>query len=104
MKIQETSNRTQTELQIAQAQQKRVDVNPNAKGASQAPKAADSAGPAATVSLSSRGREIQAAMAKTSAAPDVRSDKVADVRRRLESGTYMIDPTRIARGILDSKA
>ncbi len=104
MKIQETSNRTQTELQIAQAQQKRVDVNANAKGAAQAPKAADSAGPAATVSLSSRGREIQAAMAKTNAAPDVRSDKVADVRRRLESGTYMIDPTRIARGILDSKA
>lgn len=78
----------------------------------QAPKQSDvatqaaggSAGPAATVQLSSRSRELHGALAKANAAPDVREDKVADVRRRLDAGTYVIDPTRIARGILDSQA
>lgn len=62
------------------------------------------AGPAADVTLSSRGRELHGALTRVKAAPDVRAEKIAEVRRRLESGTYVIDPTRIARGILDADA
>ena len=60
------------------------------------------AGPAADVTLSSRGRELHGALSKVQSAPDVRADKVAEVRSRLERGTYVIDPTRIAKGILDA--
>lgn len=105
MKIQETTTRTAADLQVKHAQAARVDTGAAApKDAAKAAKAQEGAGPAATVSLSSRGREIQSAMAQANAAPDVRADKVAEVKSRLQSGTYVIDPTRIARGILDSSA
>ncbi|MEI7745031.1 MAG: flagellar biosynthesis anti-sigma factor FlgM [Chloroflexota bacterium] len=104
MKIQDKSTRTAAELQIATAQYQRMDANKPAKASTPETKASSSTGPAATVSLSSAGREIQTALAKTTSAPDVRSDKVAEVRRRLEAGTYVIDPSRIAQGILSSKA
>jgi negative regulator of flagellin synthesis FlgM len=63
-----------------------------------------STGPAATVTLSSRSRELHNAREAVNAASDIREDKVASVRRQIENGTYLVDPTRIARGILDSSA
>lgn len=60
--------------------------------------------PAAKVELSARSRELHEAMLAAQAAPDVRPQVVADVRARIDDGTYRIDPERIARGILDSTA
>jgi flagellar biosynthesis anti-sigma factor FlgM len=105
MKIQDQSARPAAELGVTGARANRTeakDAPPPAETSAQAATVAP--GPAATVSLSSRSRELHGALAAANAAPDVREDRVAEVRRRLESGTYVIDPTRIARGILDSQA
>ena len=101
MKIQDQNQRTAAELGIAGARTQRAEAQPAKQPEAQTAQAAGgAAGPAATVQLSSRSRELHGALAQVTAAPDVREDKVADVRRRLESGTYVIDPTRIARSIL----
>jgi negative regulator of flagellin synthesis FlgM len=102
MKIQDQQPRTASELGVGGTRAPRADERRPEKAATTA--AGGIAGPAATVSLSSRSRELHGALAAAQAAPDVRAEKVADVRRRLENGTYVIDPTRIARGILDSRA
>lgn len=103
MKIQDQQTRTAAELGIAGARAPRTEQRGTERAATPAA-GSSAAGPAATVSLSSRSRELHGALAAANAAPDVRADKVADVRRRLENGTYVIDPTRIARGILDTLA
>jgi negative regulator of flagellin synthesis FlgM len=104
MKIQDQTTRTAAELGVAGARAQRAEGQPAQKQPDTAPQAAGgSAGPAVTVSLSSRSRELHGALARAQAAPDVREDKVSEVRRRLDNGTYVIDPTRIARGILDSQ-
>ena len=101
MKIQDQQQRTAAELGITGARTQRADAQPAKQPEQQAAQAAGvAAGPAATVSLSSRSRELHGALAQAKAAPDVREDKVAEARRKLESGTYVIDPTRIARNIL----
>jgi negative regulator of flagellin synthesis FlgM len=104
MKIQDQQPRTTAELGVAGARAPRAEERRSEPAATVTTAAGSSAGPAATVTLSSRSRELHGALAAAKAAPDVRADRVADVRRRLDSGTYVIDPTRIARGILDSMA
>jgi flagellar biosynthesis anti-sigma factor FlgM len=104
MKIQDQKQTTAAELGITGARTQRADAQPAKQPETQTAQAAGgAAGPAATVALSSRSRELHGALAQANAAPDVRPDKVADVRRRLESGTYVIDPTRIARSILSGQ-
>jgi negative regulator of flagellin synthesis FlgM len=102
MKVQQPTTRTAADLALQAAQTPKAEARPAQPGAAKA-EGGRGTGPAATVSLSSRSRELHGAMAAAQAAPDVRADKVADVRRRLEAGTYVVDPTRIARGILDSQ-
>jgi len=60
--------------------------------------------PAATVEVSSRARELHAALKAVHDAPDVRADVVADVRSRLAEGRYRLDAEATARGILDRRA
>lgn len=107
MKIQDKQAKSTQELALERALQSKAPepARPNAQASTVATTAAQGTStPAAKVELSSRGREIQSALSAAKAAPDVRADKVAEVRKRLENGTYVIDPTRIARGILDSRA
>lgn len=104
MKIQDQQARAASELGVGGARAPRAGERRPEPTPTETRAAGGSAGPAATVSLSSRSRELHGALAAAKAAPDIREDKVADVRRRLENGTYLIDPTRIARGLLDSRA
>jgi negative regulator of flagellin synthesis FlgM len=60
--------------------------------------------PAARVELSSRSRELHAALQSANAHPDVRQEKVEDARQRIADGTYHVDPERIARRMLDRRA
>jgi flagellar biosynthesis anti-sigma factor FlgM len=103
MKVHQPANRTAAELALQAAQAPKPEAR-SAQAAPAKPQSGQGAGPAATVTLSSRSRELHTAMATAQAAPDVRGDKVAEIRKRLENGTYVVDPTRIARGILDSRA
>ena len=59
---------------------------------------------AATVELSSRSRELHEALIAAKAAPDVRADVVADIKQRIDNGTYTVDATAIARSMLDTRA
>lgn len=102
MKVQQPTTRTAAELALGATQAPKAETRP--EQAVPAKAHGHGTGPAATVALSSRSRELHGAMAAAKSAPDVRADKVADVRRRLDNGTYLVDPTRIARGILDSRA
>jgi flagellar biosynthesis anti-sigma factor FlgM len=60
--------------------------------------------PAARVELSTRSREMHAALQAAHAAPDVRADKVNDAKQRIAAGTYTVNADVVARGILDTKA
>jgi negative regulator of flagellin synthesis FlgM len=59
---------------------------------------------AATVELSTRSRELHEALRAAKAAPDVRADVVADVKARIDNGTYNVDATSIAHRMLDRRA
>ena len=100
MKVQQATSRP-ADLTLGAAKAAKPEAAPAQAATS---KAQGGTGPAATVTLSPRSRELHAAVAAAQAAPDVRAAKVADVRRQLDNGTYTVDPTRIAKGILDSRA
>jgi negative regulator of flagellin synthesis FlgM len=53
-----------------------------------------------TVVISETAKRIQAAQSQMEAIPDVRSDKVAEIRRRIEDGTYEIQPDKIAEKMI----
>jgi negative regulator of flagellin synthesis FlgM len=52
------------------------------------------------VSLSPRARELAAARRALEVIPDVRPDKVADLKARIEAGNYRIDSEVIADRML----
>ena len=57
---------------------------------------AASGGSADKVVLSPKAREIQDASQRAASLPDVREDKVHQIRRQLAAGTYSIDGRKIA--------
>jgi len=65
--------------------------------------AAGGSGPtprADAVEFSDRVRELARAQRAVEAAPDVRADRVADIKRRLADGTYYVAPDGLARKLL----
>lgn len=52
------------------------------------------------VVLSSRAREILEAKKLLEAVPDVREDKVALIKKKIEEGTYQVDEDKIAQKML----
>jgi negative regulator of flagellin synthesis FlgM len=55
-----------------------------------------------SVEISDAARELAKARQAVDAAPDVRSDKVAAIRKRIEDGTYSVSPELLARKLLES--
>ncbi|HNR14006.1 MAG TPA: flagellar biosynthesis anti-sigma factor FlgM [Thermodesulfobacteriota bacterium] len=54
-----------------------------------------------TVKVSVKARRIQEARAILDAVPDVREDRVADIKARIENGTYSVDPKDVAAKIVE---
>ena len=54
------------------------------------------------VNLSTASKEAQTAREIIASEPDVREDKVAELRKRIESGNYTIDNKAVADKIVDS--
>ncbi len=54
------------------------------------------------VEISRIGKEYQTAKQAVTAVPDVRTDKVNDIRERMESGTYNISAEEVADKIVNS--
>lgn len=56
---------------------------------------------ASTVNVSSKGREIQRASEIAKFAPVVRSEKIDEIAKKIESGTYFVDSNQIAEKMLE---
>ena len=54
------------------------------------------------VNLSTASKEAQTAREVIASEPDVREDKVAELRKRIESGNYTVDNKAVADKIVDS--
>lgn len=67
------------------------------------PNAGAAARPGINVALSPQARELSDARKKAfdiaKATPDIREDRVAELKRQIQSGTYQVDPGKIADGI-----
>lgn len=53
-----------------------------------------------TVTLSANARAVAAAREAVQAAPDVRADKVAEIKQRVTDGTYTVNSSVLARKLL----
>jgi negative regulator of flagellin synthesis FlgM len=58
-------------------------------------------GPSDTLEISNRSRELARARQAVDAAPEVRSEKVAAIKKRIEDGTYSVSPHLLARKLLE---
>lgn len=56
--------------------------------------------PADPLSMSSMGQEIGKAMQALSGIPDIRADRVAELRAQIEAGTYNVSGRDIAESVL----
>jgi negative regulator of flagellin synthesis FlgM len=54
-----------------------------------------------TLEISSHSRELARARQAVEDAPDVRADKVAEIKQRLKDGTYSVSPEQLARKLLE---
>jgi flagellar biosynthesis anti-sigma factor FlgM len=53
-----------------------------------------------TVEISSESRALARARQAVDAAPDVRADRVAEIKKRIEDGTYSVSPDLLAKKML----
>ncbi len=53
------------------------------------------------VELSGRAREIDALKKAINELPDVRTDKVEEIKKAIETGNYRIDPGKILRRLIE---
>jgi negative regulator of flagellin synthesis FlgM len=51
--------------------------------------------------ISSKGRDAAKAMAAANSAPDVREEKIAELKRRIAAGKYQVDPKAVADKMVD---
>ncbi len=54
-----------------------------------------------SLEISDSARQLAKARQAVDAAPEVRSEKVADIKKRIEDGTYSVSPKVLARKLLD---
>ena len=64
-------------------------------------KAQNAAGPRDQVSISQAGRDYQVAKSAVSEASDIREDRVAQLKERLDSGNYNVDMNDFANKLLE---
>lgn len=65
-----------------------------------APQKAGQAAPTDRINISSRTREIADLMASIEKLPDVREDKVREIREAIAAGNYTVDARAVAEKIL----
>ncbi len=76
----------------------------NVTGAEQKEKAVQmkNAAPADRVDISGLSKEIAHIMSAVNHLPDVRDNKVQEIKRRVDAGIYTVDPRKVAESILKS--
>lgn len=53
-----------------------------------------------SVEISAESRTLSRARQAVDSAPDVRADKVAEIKKRIEDGTYSVSPEALAQKLL----
>lgn len=56
------------------------------------------------IEISTLGKEFQTAKAAVSQAPDVREDKIAEIKAKMDAGTYHVSGMDFANKIVDNYA
>ena len=78
--------------------------NPKDAGAAKGGQAGDASSPASSlgdqISISSEGQGLQRAIQAAQQASDVRAERVAEVRAKMQAGQYLLDPHAIADRML----
>lgn len=69
--------------------------------AKDAPKAQQKSAPSDRVDISGRAREIAELMSVINQMPDIRADKVAEIKKAIETGNYDINSLKIAQSLLE---
>ena len=64
-------------------------------------KAQNAAGPRDQVSISQAGRDYQVAKSAVSEASDIREDKVAELKAKVNSGNYSVDTADFTKKLLE---
>lgn len=90
-------NNKQPQLQDLNQNVQKV-TNPEQKAASQS---LQKTAPSDKVEISGKAREIAELMSVISQMPDVRAEKIAEIKKAVESGNYTINPSKIAESILN---
>lgn len=90
-------NNKQPQLQDLNQNVQKV-TKPEPKEASQP---SQKTAPSDKVDISGKAREIAELMSVISQMPDVRAEKVAEIKKAVESGNYTINPSKIAESILN---
>jgi len=55
-----------------------------------------------SLEISRTGRDMQVAKAAVAAAPDVREDRIAEIKAKLSNGTYSVSDEDLANKLLES--
>lgn len=55
------------------------------------------------VALSQRAEEVKAARAALAATPEIRHERVAELKAQIESGEYKVDPHKVAERMLNPR-
>jgi len=55
------------------------------------------------VALSQRAEEVKAARAALAVVPEVRHERVAELKAQVEAGEYKVDPNKVAERILNPR-
>lgn len=79
--------------------QDRVDVA-GKKSANQKPEPAGQVSGGEQIALSAKAKGIQKALETVQTSPDIRSEKVAEIKNQIASNTYQVDSEALAEKIL----
>lgn len=60
-------------------------------------------GGADQLELSNRAEEMKAARAALAETPEVRAQRVAELKAQVQAGTYQVDPDKVAERILNPR-
>ena len=93
MEISTKNNSVNIDAYVNQVQEKNKVNGPGEKTSQQTLKTD-------TVEISDTAKRIQEAKKQLDAIPDVREDKVAELKNKIESGTYEIDTEKVAGKML----
>ena len=74
-----------------------------ARQGEQVAKSSDSSG-SARAEISDKARDFAKAHAAASAAPDVREDRIAELKKRISAGEYKIDADKVADKMISEHA